>query len=204
MAGTKKTREQLLKAAEKTRKALEALDVEEGVTTPTKKVPTAAPTPEADPLEARRTAEDFQLIPSADNVIFSPNHVLMAKPQRNERDPRKLQRFFFYKRLTDDKVFCWTEAEADLMLKSSHKVILRLIGVSNGTAYSKSIQNCGVKIGQVIPVKRAQEILNAAYEAELESARGNFDDPDPQNVHFDDTVRRHRNAKSIIQGFNPS
>lgn len=192
----KRTREQIL--AE-----LEALDKAEGKT-PAKKPAPAAAAKGDDPLESRRTAEDFQLISTAENVIFSPNHVLMAKPQRNERDPRKLQRFFFYKRLTDDKLLCYTEAEADFMQKSSHKVILRLLGVSDGSAYAKSIRECGVKVGQVIPVKRAQDILNNAWAAELESAKGHFDDPDPQNIHFDDTVRRHRNAKSIIQGFNPS
>lgn len=205
MAAKKKTRAQLEAAAKKAQAALAALDLEEGVATApaTKKKSAVAPKAD-DPLEARRTAEDFQLIPTAENVIFSPNHILMAKQQRNERDPRKLQRFFFYKRLTDDKLLCYTEAEADFMQKSSHKVILRLLGVSDGSAYAKSIRECGVRIGQVIPVKKAQDILNSAWAAELEAAKGHFDEPDPQNIHFDDTVRRHRNAKSIIQGFNPN
>lgn len=157
---------------------------------------------DADGLDGRES--DFSLSKKSPYVIFSPNHQLMAKPRPNERNPAKRQRYFFYKRLTDDVVLCYTEAEADFMLKSTHKVILRQIGVSDGSAYSKFIRTCGIKPGEQVLRKRAQEVLDGAYKAELEAARGHYVDPDPQNVHFDDTVRRHRNARGIIEGFNPA
>lgn len=146
---------------------------------------------------------DFQITKETRYVVFQPNHNLMGKPDLREQD-RRPQRMFFYRRLTDDKTLCFTEAEAALMMQGSHAPILRQIGVSDGTTYWKYLRNCGVKSGERITVEKSQEILNAAQAAELEVARGHYDRPMPQNVHFDDTIRRHNNANAIISGFSPS
>lgn len=127
---------------------------------------------------------DFTLKGESNSVRFQPNHALMARPKPRERDLQP-QRYFFYHRMTDDQMLCFTEAEAAMMMKSTHKFMLRYLGCSNGQAYAKSIRECGVKPGEVILKTKAQEILNAAFAAELEAAKGHYDQPEAQNVHFD-------------------
>lgn len=136
----------------------------------------------ADDLDSRDS--DFNLNKSSEYVVFRPNHQLMARPQLREVDGRP-QRYFFYKRVTDDRVLCFTEAEAAMQMKGSHKFILRQIGCSDGSAYHKFINTCGVKAGDRITLEKAQEILKGAMDAEIQAANGNFDDPMPNNVHFD-------------------
>ena len=174
--------------------------------TPPQKIPqhdllSSAPVVGASNIDERES--DYDIAKNVQFVSFQPNHSLMGKPDLREQD-QKPQRLFFYKRLTDDKILIFTEAEASFMMESSHRPILRQIGVSDGRAYWNYLRNCGVRVGERILVTKAQEILNAAMDAEMEAARGNYDDPMPQNVHFDSTVRRHKNAKNIIQGFSPS
>lgn len=141
--------------------------------------------PESD-LDARRGPEDFFLAKNNEMVTFIPNHRFMGRPDQRQQDGKQ-QRFFFYRRLTDDRTLCFTEAEAATITSkgSTHRVILRMIGCSNGAAYAQSIRACGIKSGARIPLKQAQDILAKAYDAELESARGNFDHPLAQNVIFD-------------------
>jgi hypothetical protein len=129
---------------------------------------------------------DFTLKGDSDMVAFAPNHALMARPGRREID-MKPQRIFFYKRLDTDETFAWTEAEAALMLKSNVKVLLRQIGCSNGAAYSNAIRSAGLKPGQIVKKSEAVKILKKAWDAELEAARGHYDDPKDNNVHFDDS-----------------
>lgn len=155
-----------------------------------------------DALDERNT--DFEpLKRNVEYVLFQPNHQLMGKLELREQD-QKRQRLFFYKRLTDDQILCYTEAEAARMMESSHAPVLRQIGVSDGSAYWSYLKNCGVKPGQRITVQRAQELLTAAQNAEMEAARGHYDDPMSQNVHFDATIRKHKNSRAIIQGFSPN
>lgn len=158
--------------------------------------------PSGDPLDGRES--DFDLVKDTRMVTFRPQFgaELMGKPKLREQD-QKPQRFFFYKRLTDDKEFCYTEAEAALMMQSNHAMILRQLGCSDGTAYWKYIRTCGLKDGQRVPIEKAKEVLRGAYAAERAAAMGNYAEPMAQNIHFDSTVRRHRNAQNIIQGFSP-
>lgn len=198
MAATKKTKEELLEQQRAI--ARELLELEGGEAGAV----SAATNAEEGNLEGRRGPEDFYVASNTEMVTFIPNHMLQARPKHSESNPGRMQQFFFYKRLTDEKILCFTEGEADFMMKSSHRVILRQLGVSDGSAYSKYIKECGMRSGQRIPRKKAQEILDGAFNAELEAAKGHYREPDPQNIHFDDTVKRHKNARSIIQGFNPS
>jgi len=57
--------------------------------------------------------------------------------------------------------------------------------------------------GMVIPVEEGKRVLREAFEAELTVARGKKAKPVYQNVSFDDTVLRHKNAKNIMESFNP-
>jgi hypothetical protein len=58
------------------------------------------------------------------------------------------------------------------------------VGVGDGTAYAKSIQSCGVKARQRIPVEQAKKIMKDAFEAELAVARGHFEQPTRQTYFF--------------------
>jgi len=127
---------------------------------------------------------DFTLTGGGGTVRFQPNHSLMARPRRRELD-NQLQRTFFYTRLSDNRMLHFTEQEAAMMMKSSHAMILKQIGCSDGSAYAKYIRECGVKPGQEISREKAQEILKGALEAEIASAKGNFANPQSQHVHFD-------------------
>jgi hypothetical protein len=129
---------------------------------------------------------DFDLTPESEQVVFRPNHALMARPRLREKDMLP-QRIFFYTRLSDNKLMVYTEQEAALMMKSSHAPILKQIGCSDGKKYTQFIRECGVKPGEIIPKSRAQEILDGALNAEVEAAKGNFSRPQDQNVHFDDS-----------------
>lgn len=146
------------------------------------RVSKSAPAPAAETLDDRDS--DFNLAKSNEMVIFQPRHPLIAKPGQREQD-LKPQRMFFYKRLDTDQIVCFTEAEAAMQEKGSHRFLLRQVGVSDGSAYWQSIRSCGVKNGQRIPLAQAQKILADAFAAELESARGKYSKPLPQNVHFD-------------------
>jgi hypothetical protein len=135
--------------------------------------------PEMDDRES-----DFDIKQASGNVIFQPNNALMGKTDLREKDGRP-QRIFFYNNLDTGKVMTFTEQEAAMMEKSSYRFILRQIGCSDGTSYKKHIRECGVKPGQVITKQKAQEILDGALAAEIEAARGHFDRPMSQSVHFD-------------------
>jgi hypothetical protein len=129
---------------------------------------------------------DFDL-KSAEFVIFMPNNQLMARPRLRGRDMQP-QRVFFYKRVTDNAMLILTEQEASLLTtKSSHKHILQQVGVSDGSAYRKHIQTCGVRVGERIPRSRAEEILKAAIQAELKAAKKHKALPMDESVHFDDS-----------------
>ena len=127
---------------------------------------------------------DFTLKKSSKFVTFQPRHELMAKTKLREVD-RKPELIFFYRRMTDDKLLYFSEGEAALMEKSSHRFMLRRLGCGDGAAYAAHIKNSGVKAGERIPIEKAQEILNGALEAELEVAKLNIRVPKAQNVHFD-------------------
>lgn len=129
---------------------------------------------------------EFDLKGESEFVIFRPNHQLMSRPERREQDG-KLQRIFFYQRVTDNKIFAFTEAEAARLRRSSHNVILRQLGVSDGRTYAQFINNCGLKAGEKVSKKKAEEILKGAFDAELKAATGKFANPLDQNVHFDNS-----------------
>lgn len=148
-----------------------------------------------DTLDERES--DFNLAKDSGTVRFQPNHQLMASPQLRQRD-RRPQRIFFYERYPERSIMVWTEAEAAMMVKSSHRFMLVQIGCSNGDAYRKYVQGCGVKPGETIPKERAQEILDGAMKAEMEAARGNLDDPEEQNVHFDSSFKKQAQRDSFV------
>lgn len=163
-----------------------------------------APPPTPAPLDAIGDRDsDFNLVTDTSEVIFQPSHPLMARPELREVDQRR-QRIFFYKRLTDDKILTFTEAEAGRMMQSTHAPILRQLGVSDGTTYMNYLHTCGVKAGQRVSGVRAREILQAAWDAEMAAAMGHYADPMPNNVHFDASIRNHPNARGLIQGFVPN
>lgn len=153
-----------------------------------------APNSPQDDLDERES--DFRLNKDTRFVIFRPNDPLMAKPELRQID-RQPQRIFFYKNLQTDEIFQYTEAEAARMMTSSWAVILRQIGVSDGTAYRNSIKNCGVKVGERIPLERAQQILRDAFNAELEAAKGHYAEPEPQNVHFDNSFKTEAQRRAF-------
>lgn len=136
---------------------------------------------------------DFKLIRGqnpdepVENVIFRPNHQWMAKPKLRERDMQPMQ-IYFYRNINFDPpvTVVYDEQEAAFMEKSSWKHILRPIGRSNGSAYTKVIRECGVKPGSIIPREQAIKILKDAFEAEVAQAKKNgYVPPQDQNVHFD-------------------
>lgn len=137
-----------------------------------------------DTLDDRES--DFNLVKDTEMVKFMPNHQLMSRPRLREKD-HKPQRIFFYQRFTDRKIMCWTEQEASLMVISSHRFMYQQLGCSDGTAYRLAIQNCGIKPGTLISREKAQKILDDAMAAEIEAAKGHYDDPQSQNVHFDNS-----------------
>lgn len=139
---------------------------------------------------------DFNLVSDTRFVVFKPNDPLMAQPEMREID-RRPQRVFFYKNLQTDQIMQYTEAEAARMMTSSWAVILRQIGVSDGSAYRNSIRGCGVKVGERIPLERAQKILRDAYDAELTAATGHYADPEPQNVHFDNSFKTEAQRRAF-------
>lgn len=62
----------------------------------------------------------------------------------------------------------------------------RFLGKSDGTAYYNYLKNCGVRLGQTIPMAKAQEIMQAAWKAEFEAMKKKQDRtlPKQQNVHW--------------------
>jgi hypothetical protein len=130
---------------------------------------------------------DFDISSQGERAIFKPNHALMARPRRREQDGHP-QRIFFYRRFTDNQVLILTEQEAAMMEKSSHRGIIQQIGCSDGGAYRKVIEDSGLKVGQVISRKEASDILRRAENAEMESAKGHYARPLPQNQHFDESI----------------
>jgi hypothetical protein len=142
---------------------------------------------------------DFNLAKDTGMVRFVPRHQLMAKTPRRQQDLRP-QKFFWYKRLTDDQILYFTEGEAAMMMKSSHAPVLRALGVSDGSAYNHFLATCGVKSGQVIPKAQARKIISDALDAELASAQGHYEQPASQTGIIDDSIRNHPNAAGIIAG----
>lgn len=61
-----------------------------------------------------------------------------------------------------------------------------------------------LRANMIISVAESKRILQAAWDAEWEIAKGKKDKPVYQNVSFDDTIKQHKNAKSIMDSFNPS
>jgi len=145
-------------------------------------------------LDDRESDFEFK---NAEMVIFQPNNSLMAKDRLNERDLTPQKTFFFY-HLKRKKKITYTEAEASLMMKSNHAQFLEQLGCSDGSTYRKYIQNCGVKPGDRIPREKAEEILRKAREAEFEAAKGNFQVPKDNSVHFDPSFPVEQRA-----GFTP-
>lgn len=60
----------------------------------------------------------------------------------------------------------------------------RQVGVGDGSHYAKTIQNCGVRKGERIPIERARKIMQDAFDAELQAARGHYERPVLQTYHF--------------------
>jgi len=136
---------------------------------------------------------DFKLVGSEnpdapiENVVFRPNHQLMARPRLREKDLQPQQIYFYWNYGSEPRrLEMWTEQEAAFMEKSSWAKLIRPIGCSNGQAYTKVIRDCGVKPGSVISKTKATEILNKALEAEIEAAKQHgYIRPQDQNIHFD-------------------
>lgn len=134
---------------------------------------------------------DFKINGSGDeppeNVIFKPNHQLMARARLREMD-MKPQQIYFYRNIGYEPpiTVIYSEQDAAFMEKSSWKHMLRPIGYSDGSTYNHFIRNCGVKPGAIIPREQAVKILNDALEAEIAVAKKNgYIPPQDQNIHFD-------------------
>lgn len=95
----------------------------------------------------------------------------------NQLEPAR--KTFFYEK-PDGEVFACYEHEAALFGKF-HK----LLGVSDGKTYRDYVRNSGVKRGEMISIEKAREILKGAFEAEFQAAKGKFERPVLDNVHFD-------------------
>lgn len=132
------------------------------------------------------TSNDTHEITAKDSemVVFRPELSYQTAMYR-ERDGQP-QRVFFYERLTDNKILQFMEQEAALQMKGSQKLILKQIGCSDGQTYKNFIKNCGLKAGEMVPRSKMREILQGAYNAELEAARGNYAIPMDNNIHFPD------------------
>lgn len=141
---------------------------------------------------------------SLDGIEAAPpiSHLIF---QRIEK-PTKI---FFYERIKDnmfgpemkdvfigdspqDPVFACKEQEAAMLHMPQNAGKFRQIGVGDGRAYYQSLANCGVQPGQRIPVEQGRKILQDAFKAELEVARGHHEMPQYEYVHTPDgTVPDH-------------
>jgi hypothetical protein len=130
--------------------------------------------------------DDFELKPSTGFVKFQPNNPLMAKSEP----------VFFYEKA--GKTLALVEREAAFLESSSHKHLIKQIGVSDGKTYRKTLLNSGVKAGEIISVERANEIMKKAFEAELEKARGHFRRPIGNHFYGDAGISEDQKI-SIMQ-----
>jgi hypothetical protein len=102
-----------------------------------------------------------------------PEQVEMVKMQHFPRPSRH----FFYER-PDGSIIDVSEQEAAIGYKHSQKFrYFKQLGVSNGTASLAFLRACGRKPGEMIPYTEARAIMQQAFAAELESARGHFQAP---------------------------
>lgn len=98
--------------------------------------------------------------------------------------PEQPVKTFFYQR-QNGEIFACQNDEAATLMRSSHASFLKQLGASDGTTYYNYLLNCGVKAGERIPLEQAQDMLRAAFNAELEAAKGHFEQPVFHQVIFD-------------------
>lgn len=143
---------------------------------------------------------DFNLNKATENVVFRPNHQLMAKTKLRERDLMP-QLIYFYqdtRYIPEIKINVYNEGDAAFMEKSSHRFFLHPLGCSDGKTYTKTIRGCGVKSGEIIPRERANQILKDAFDAELKAAKKHgYNKPQDQNVKFDNSFPVDQRASFV-------
>lgn len=91
------------------------------------------------------------------------------------------QKTWFYQK-PDGEIFACKEQEATWSGKK-----FKMIGVGDGKVYADYLKKCGVSIGQVITAKRSKEILDGAFKAELEAARGHLERPRASEILWGDS-----------------
>jgi len=118
-------------------------------------------------------------------------------------------KIFFYQHKDADgdivegsDIFACKEQEAG-MYGRFHK----LIGVGEGKLYRQTIlDECkkrGITKNKLVPINIIKEILQMAFDAELNAARGKKSRPKYQNVKWDPSVEMHPNAEEIKRSFVP-
>lgn len=108
---------------------------------------------------------------------------------------------WFYER-EDGTVFDVSEQEAATIEKDPQRSRqLRRWGFSDGMSAITYLRNCGFKPGQEVPHEKAKEIQKAAYDAEMEVAKGKWRRPQHRAGHFDASITNHPNADSIMRSF---
>lgn len=113
---------------------------------------------------------------------------------------------FFFQRVDEDgapigEPFATHELEGEQLLKRLHKRPIYL-GWSDGTEYARILKEEGLIKGKKFPVEKAQQILNKAFKAEFERAKGNKTRrPRPSHAHFDASFFRHNGDPRDVQGF---
>lgn len=124
----------------------------------------------------------------------------------------KPQTTFFYRRLKDNfasqsskdideitgrqenNIFsCYEQQAAKLDPRKFEQ-----IGVSDGTTYVHFIKESGIRAGQLYPITKIREVLNGAFNAELEKAWGNFRRPVYHEGHFGGASEGTRNIEEYI------
>lgn len=97
---------------------------------------------------------------------------------------------FFYEKPSGE-IFACGEQEAALFGKN-----YRQIGVSDGATFRTYMRKAGFK-GDVLEREKAQLLLKEAFDAELEVARGHFERPKLNNVHFDESYPEEQRASFV-------
>lgn len=87
-----------------------------------------------------------------------------------------------------EKIFACSEQEAAWLHRNENKGKYRQIGHSDGKTYYDVIKNSGLRPGSRVPIQQVRELLQKAFQAELEVARGKLKEPRLRTVITDGTV----------------
>jgi hypothetical protein len=125
------------------------------------------------------------------------------------KGPERPQKTFFYQRIkhqnfsgyidepedNQTNIIAVTENEAAGLKEDKW----RQVGVGNGMAYVRTLQESGVKKGERVTVEKARQIMKDAFNAELEASRGHFQRPILQTYHFMGASPGTQGAEELMQ-----